>query len=253
MERIDCFKLFGVKVNVVNMKDTVNYIISNLDELKGKYICVSNVHTTMMSYENNHYRNIQNSSVLSLPDGKPLAILGKLKGFKKIERVVGPELMDEIFKKSEYDGITHYFYGSTEETLAKLRKKLNERYPKLNVVGMYSPPFRPITPEEDKLIVDNINNCNPNVIWVGLGAPKQEIWMHEHLGKITALMIGVGAGFNYHADEIKRAPKLFQSLSLEWLYRLFQDPKRLWKRYFYYNTKFLIIGIKSLIIKLLKN
>ncbi len=232
-------EILGVKINVTDMVDTVETIEKNLKEIKGDYICVSNVHTTVMSFEDIDYKKIQNDAFMRLPDGRPLSILSKIKGYKNAKRVTGPDLMDELFKISEKKGYTHYFYGSTNDTLDKLNMKLKEKYPKVRIAGMYSPPFRQLTFEEDHGIVQMINESNADFLWVGLGAPKQEKWMHEHKNKINSLMLGVGAGFDYHAEKIKRAPTWMQSLSLEWLYRLFQDPKRLWKRYFETNTKFL--------------
>lgn len=154
-------------------------------------------------------------------------------------RVTGPCLMGEIFNISTENGYRHYFYGSTEETLKKLSSKLEEKYPGLQIAGMCSPPFRPLTDEEDEKVVKMINDTNPDFVWIGLGAPKQEKWMAMHQGKIQGLMVGVGAGFDYYADNIKRAPKWMQSNNLEWLYRLIQDPKRLFSRYLITNTKFL--------------
>ena len=231
--------ILGVNINVTNMEDTVKIITENLDDIKGDYICVSNVHTTVMSYEDECYRDIQNSGFMALPDGKPLSVVSKKRGFSKAERITGPDLMEEIFKISEERGYKHYFYGSTKETLNRLDKKLKEKYPKMKIVGMYSPPFRKLTEEENKEIEENLNKINPDFIWVGLGAPKQEIWMSEHKNKVNGLMIGVGAGFDYHAENISRAPKWMQRMSLEWLYRLCQDPKRLFKRYFKTNLKFI--------------
>lgn len=231
--------ILGVNINVTNMKETVSYIEENLEELKGKYICVSNVHTTVMSYENKMYRDIQNSGAMALPDGGPLSAVSRRYGFKEAERVTGPDLMEEIFKVSEEKGYAHYFYGSTEETLKQLKIKLSERYPKLKIVEMYSPPFRQLCDDEDKKIVKRINKSNADFLWVGLGAPKQEIWMYEHKNKVNSLMIGVGAGFDYHGGKIKRAPIWMQQSNLEWLYRLLQDPRRLFFRYLQTNLKFI--------------
>ena len=237
--------ILGVNINVTNMEDTVKVITENLDDIKGDYICVSNVHTTVMSYEDECYRDIQNSGFMALPDGKPLSVISKKRGFSKAERVTGPDLMQEVFKISEEKGYSHYFYGSTQDTLDKLKKKLNEKYTNMKIVGMYSPPFRKLTNKEDREIIGNINKLNPDFIWVGLGAPKQEIWMSKNSNNVNGLMIGVGAGFDYHAGRIKRAPKWMQNISLEWLYRLTQDPKRLFKRYFYTNSKFIIYYLKN--------
>ena len=221
------------------MKETVAYIDAHIDELRGKYICVSNVHTTVMSYENEKYRKIQNGAAMALPDGAPLSIYSRKKGYKEAKRVTGPDLMLEIFKTSHKTGYRHFFYGSTQETLDRMKTVIEKDYPGMIVAGMYSPPFRQLTEKEDKQIVKMINATKPDFVWVGLGAPKQEIWMYNHKNQINGVMIGVGAGFDYLAGYIKRAPKWMQRLSLEWCYRLMQDPKRLGKRYFTTNVKFL--------------
>ena len=237
--------ILGVNINVTNMEDTVKIITENLANIKGNYICVSNVHTTVMAYEDENYNEVQNGGFMAIPDGKPLSIVSKNRGFKEAERVTGPDLMKEIFKISEERGYRHYFYGSTQNTLKDLKEKLIEEYPQIIISGMYSPPFRKVTESESQQIIKNINESNPDFIWVGLGAPKQELWMKEHKNKCNGLMIGVGAGFDYHADNIKRAPIWMQNLSLEWLYRLLQDPKRLWKRYLKTNLKFIYLLIKN--------
>lgn len=228
--------IMGVNIAAINMEWLKRYLKDNLQDLKGDYICVSNVHTTVTSYEDENYRNIQNNALMAIPDGGPLSSIGRKRGFSSMDRTAGPSLMEEIFKDKGY---THYFYGSTDETLESLEKKLKEKYPNIKIVGMYSPPFRKLTEEEDEKVIEKINDCHPDFVWIGLGAPKQEIWMAEHQGKVNGLMIGVGAGFDYFAGNIKRAPLWMQKSNLEWLYRLIQDPKRLFKRYFVTNTKFI--------------
>lgn len=235
--------ILGVGIAVTNMKNTLNYIDNNLEEFKGKYICISNVHTTVMAYENKQYMDIQNRAILSLADGGPLSVVSKIKGFKHADRVTGPDLMEEIFKLSEKKGYTHYFYGSTEENLKKMKLRLNKKYPKLRILGMYSPPFKEKVELESEDKLKELNKINADFIWVGLGAPKQEKWMSYHENKVNSLMIGVGAGFDYMAGTIKRAPRWMQKYSLEWVYRLIQDPRRLFKRYIVTNTKFIYLII----------
>ena len=239
MEDLQHCGILKTNINVINMPDTLAYINAHIDELRGKYICVSNVHTTVMSYENEHYRTIQNSAAMALPDGAPLSGYSRIKGFKEAKRVTGPDLMVEIFKISHQRGYRHFFYGSTQKTLDAMKAVIDKDYPDMIVAGMYAPPFRKLTEEEDNEIVAMINDAKPDFIWVGLGAPKQEEWMHAHTGKLNAVTIGVGAGFDYLAGYIKRAPWIMQVLYMEWLYRLVQDPRRLWKRYVTTNVKFL--------------
>lgn len=237
---MDICNILGVNINVTNMKETVSYIEENLRQLRGNYICISNVHTTVLSYEDKIYRNVQNTGAMALPDGRPLSIISRKRGFERAERVTGPDLMEEIFMISEEKGYTHYFYGSTCEILNQMKVNLAKKYPKLKIKGIYSPPFRELNDYEDKEIIRNINEANADFLWVGIGAPKQELWMYNHKNKVNSLMIGVGAGFDYHGGRIKRAPMWMQKFSLEWLYRLLQDPKRLFFRYLSTNIKFII-------------
>lgn len=236
--------ILGVNIAAINMDWMLDYLHRNVKSqqgnlLSGDYICVANVHTTVTAYEDLQYRMIQNSGLMAIPDGGPLSKIGKKKGFLSMERTAGPSLMGEIFKASASTGYKHFFYGSTPETLKKLRVQLENEYPGIQIVGMYSPPFRTISIEEDMEIIQSINNVCPDFVWVGLGAPKQEKWMASHQGKINGLMLGVGAGFDYYAGKLKRAPLWMQDNNLEWLYRLLQEPRRLFKRYFITNTKYL--------------
>lgn len=230
--------ILGTKINITDMEKTVSYIEQHLEELKGHYVCVSNVHTTVTAYRDEEYRHVQNNAAMNIPDGKPLSIVQRRSGFKEAGRVPGPDLMPEIFRLSEKKGYRHYFYGSRQETLDALKVKLAQEYPKMNVVGMYSPPFRPMTEEEDEEAIRNINECQPDFIWIGLGAPKQEKWMAAHDGKVCGVMLGVGAGFDFHAGTIKRAPLWMQEFCMEWLFRIGQDPKRLFPRYLDTNFSF---------------
>ena len=237
--------ILGTKINVTDMEKTVRYMEAHLEELKGHYICVSNVHTTVTAYRDPAYRAVQNGAAMNIPDGKPLSIVQYLRGEKEAGRVPGPDLMPELFRLSEEKGYRHYFYGSTQETLDALKDKLSEKYPKMKIAGMYSPPFRPMTEEEDREAVERINAARPDFIWVGLGAPKQEKWMADHDGRVCGVMLGVGAGFDFHAGTGKRAPKWMQEICMEWLYRIGQDPKRLLVRYLDTNFSFVFDLIRE--------
>ena len=236
---IPTVNILGVNIAAIDMNWLLQFTQENIEKLSGDYICVSNVHTTVMSYEDVEYNAVQNGGILAIPDGGPLSSIGKKRGAANISRTTGPSYMGEVLKQSAGHGWKHYFYGSTQETLDKLRGALEREYPSLSVVGMYSPPFRPMTAEEDEQIIAEINAAAPDFLWVGLGAPKQEKWMAAHQGKVKGLMVGVGAAFDYYAGNIQRAPEWMQNANLEWLYRLMQDPKRLFKRYFVTNTKFI--------------
>ena len=205
MSTIKTCRILGVNIAVTNMAQTVQYIENNLEELRGKYICVSNVHTTVMAHDNPAYRNVQNSAAIALPDGKPLSVVSRKRGYTEAERVTGPDLMGELFARE--NGLKHFFYGDKEETLQILQQKLKEKYPDIQIAGMISPPFRSLSQEEEKAYIQQINDSGADIIWIGLGAPKQENWMYEHQGMFQGVMIGVGAGFSYHAGLIKRAPE----------------------------------------------
>lgn len=237
--QIPICNIMGVNVAAINMNWLVKFLNQNIKDLSGDYICVSNVHTTVTAFEDPVYCSIQNNGVMAIPDGGPLSSVGRRRGFADMRRTTGPGLMGEIFNISAEKQYCHFFYGSTKETLKKLKKALMKSYPGIQIVGMYSPPFRPISKAEDDFIIEYINKMKPDFIWVGLGAPKQERWMAEHQGKVKGLMLGVGAGFDYFAGNIKRAPEWMQKNNLEWLFRLIQDPKRLFIRYWHTNTKFL--------------
>ncbi|MTK10740.1 MAG: WecB/TagA/CpsF family glycosyltransferase [Clostridiaceae bacterium] len=237
--KIPVCNILGADIAAINMDWAVKYFKMYIKDLSGDYVCVSNVHTTITSYEDAEYCAMQNGGIMAIPDGGPLSTVGRKYGHKKMDRVTGPSLMGELFKISAENSYRHYFYGSTEETLVKLYQKLQEKYPGIQIVGMYSPPFRPITEEENENIIKVINDANPDFVWVGLGAPKQEKWMAAHQGRVKGLMFGVGAGFDYYAENIKRAPVWMQRINMEWFYRLIQDPKRLFRRYMKTNTKFL--------------
>ncbi len=239
LQQVPLCNILGVNIAAVNMQWLLEFIDKNFKSLSGKYICVSNVHTTVMAYENKDYLNVQNSAALAIPDGGPLSSVGQKRGFTDMQRTTGPDFMTEIFKVSVEKGYKHYFYGATTEIVEKMIANLKKKYEGINICGYYCPPFTELTPDENSKIAQTINNSEPDFIWVGLGAPKQEFWMYEHKDKFNALMVGVGAGFAYFAGNIKRAPKWMQKSNLEWLYRLIQEPKRLLKRYLITNTKFI--------------
>lgn len=237
--RIPTCNIMGVNVAAINMDWLLQFTNQQIKNLSGDYMCVSNVHTIVTSYENSEYLAFQNGGIMAIPDGGPLSSVGRKRGHHGMERTTGPSYMEEILKISAAKGYRHYFYGSTSKTLERLYQGLEKNYPGVQIAGMYSPPFRPVTEDEDRRIIENINRTNPDFVWIGLGAPKQEKWMAEHYGKVNGFMVGVGAGFDYFAGNINRAPEWMQKHNLEWVYRLMQDPKRLFKRYLSTNIKFI--------------
>ena len=239
-DSIPACPILGVQIAAIDMPWLMAFTKENLKKLSGDYICVSNVHTTVTAWKDPAYREVQNGGILAIPDGGPLSSTGRRRGFPNMRRVTGPDYMLEAIAQGIDQGWRHYFYGSTPETLKKMEQVLRERFPGIQIAGTVSPPFRAMTPEEDGEIVARIQDAAPDFVWVGLGAPKQEIWMRAHQGRVHGLMVGVGAAFDYTAGNICRAPAWMQKHNLEWLYRLMQDPKRLFKRYFYTNSVYLI-------------
>ena len=190
--------------------------------------------------ENPKIAEMYNKSTMAAIDGMPIVKIGRRKGFE-CERCAAPDIMGEVFAESVRQGKTHYFYGGKDdEVLRKLRENLERDYPGIQIVGMYSPPFRPLTEEEDAQVCAEINELKPDFLWVGIGAPKQEMWMWEHQETIhDTVMFGVGAGFNFFAGTLDKAPEWMEKASLEWLFRLCKEPKRLWRRYILGGFKFL--------------
>lgn len=241
--QIPICNIMGVEVADIDMRWLLDFTEKNVRDLSGDYMCAANVHTTVTAWEDTHYLRVQNGGIMTIPDGAPLSILGKWRGCTQIDRTTGPSYMEEVFKVSVQRGYRHYFYGSSEETLQKMCKKLESEYPGLEIAGMYSPPFREVSEEEMNADITRINEANADFVWVGLGAPKQELWMAQHQGKIRGFMVGVGAGFDFFAGNIKRAPRWMQRCSLEWLFRMLQDPGRLFARYWHTNTRFIYYAI----------
>ena len=231
-------EIIGVPISAVNMESCVERIFRDLDSTKGKYICVSNVHTTVMAHEDPQYLKVQAESFLSIPDGKPLSIVGR-KTCPEMDRVTGPDLMRRLFEISKEKKLNHFFYGNTAENLEKLMEVLHKDYPWLQVCGYEPSVFRDMSEQEETELAERINATKPDFVWVALGAPRQELFCHRMVGRINGLMVGVGGAFNILAGIVPEAPMWMQNMSLEWLYRLMQEPKRLFKRYAVTNTKFL--------------
>jgi N-acetylglucosaminyldiphosphoundecaprenol N-acetyl-beta-D-mannosaminyltransferase len=224
--------ILGVKVNAVNMEQTLETVDGWIERGESNYICVTSVHGVMESQRNEKLRQIHNRAGLVVPDGMPLVWLSKHNGHKHVTRVYGPDLMLKLCEHSIVKGYRHFIYGGHPDIPEKLKAKLCELYPGFQVAGMYSPPFRRLSSEEDREIVDKINQAEPDIVWVGLGTPKQERWMAEHIDKLNAsTLIGVGAAFDYISGRVKQAPIWMRNCGLEWFFRLMVEPKRLWKRY----------------------
>lgn len=243
------FDVLGVNISEINRKRALTLIAARCKENAGGYACFCNVHTTVMARRDLRYRNVLNNAFLCVPDGKPIYWVGLLKGKSGTQQVAGPDFFEDCFSASEKYGLKHYLYGGRPDVLERLIHILEKRYPKAIIVGWESPPFRPLTVNEEQQMHQRIRQVQPDLIWVGLGAPKQELWMARHVDSLQpAILLGVGAAFDFYADTISRAPKWMRHVGLEWLHRLVQEPRRLLKRYLVTNTLFLwymfVDGIK---------
>ena len=225
--------IIGVSVYLVQIPDVICCISEWIDSKnKGEYIVVANAYDIIAGRKNIATKKANNSSSLTVPDGFSLVLLARLKGHKVKRRVYGPELMLETLRLSEENGYSNFFYGSTDETLGLLIKNLKARFPDLKVAGYYAPPFRELSQEEDGAEVRMINDSGADIVWVGLGCPKQQLWMHEHKDKLKVpVMVGVGAAFDFFAGTKSQAPRWIRDNGFEWLFRLVTEPKRLWRRY----------------------
>lgn len=237
--KIPLCNILGVNIAAINMEWLIEFTNLHIESLKKNYMCVVNVYSTVKANEDKYFLDILNQSVLSIPDGKPLSIIGRKRGYTNIARIAGPSYMEEIFKISNKYNYKHFFYGSTDKTMTLMILKLKELYPSINIVGFHTPPFKDNVEKLDQSMVDIINRSGADFIWVGLGAPKQEEWMFLNKDSIDGFMVGVGAGFDYIAGNIQRAPTWMQEVSLEWFYRLLQEPRRLLLRYLTTNSKFI--------------
>jgi N-acetylglucosaminyldiphosphoundecaprenol N-acetyl-beta-D-mannosaminyltransferase len=234
------FDVLGVGINVINLENTIRIMEEWIKNNEQHYVCPTTVCVVMEAQKDATLKKILNSSGLTTSDGMPLVWVGKFSGHSTIGRVYGPDIMLRFSALAVQKGYTNFYYGGASGVPEKLSEKLTENFPGLKVVGAYSPPFRPLTPEEDWEIVDMINRANPDVLWVGLGSPKQDRWMAEHMGRVkAAVMVGVGAAFDFLSGRKKQAPVWIQKSGFEWLFRLLNEPKRLLPRSLY-NPQFVL-------------
>ena len=243
-------QILGTDINLLVLDEAVQQIEEFIHGKEFHYVCFCNVHTIMTCKDDKTFRRITNDAALALPDGMPLVWTARLYGYHQPRRVYGPDLMLALCKKGVSKGYSHFLYGGSINVPETLAEKLNARFPGIKIVGCYSPPFRSLSQHEDEKIVRMINESGADILWVGLGAPKQERWMASHCGRIKApVMLGVGAAFDFHSGTVKQSPKWMQDRGIEWLFRLCVDPKRLWKRYLINNYRFVYHLVKEAIAK----
>jgi N-acetylglucosaminyldiphosphoundecaprenol N-acetyl-beta-D-mannosaminyltransferase len=238
--------LLSIDLSLGSYSDFIDEIIrlANDDECS-EYICVPAVHQLVEVYKDKEFAKVVNNAIMTTPDGMPLTWgLKWLHGIKQ-DRVAGMDLLPDVLRAASQHQIPVFFYGSTQEVLNKTKAHVAQYYPGIPHTSVYSPPFRPLTPEEEKEVIHTINASGAKIIFVALGCPKQERWMATMKGKINSLMIGIGAALPVLVGEQKRAPRWMQKSGLEWLFRLFQEPKRLFKRYLITNAIYIYILIKA--------
>lgn len=252
--------VLGVGISELNL-ETVQIALEQacFDSSHAGYVTVTGVHGVVESQQNPDLKTVHNRSFLTTPDGMPMVWIGRGYGFAQMNRVYGPEMMEQFFSQTEGKGIRHYFFGGEEGVAESLREKLLERYPQSEIVGTFCPPFRPLSSEEELRLCSELQEKRPHCMWVGLSTPKQELFMSRFLEKFSSLsqgwghgftLLGVGAAFDFLSGRVKQAPYWIQRSGFEWLYRLLREPQRLWKRYLINNAKFLfsiagqLLGLK---------
>jgi len=231
--RFATVEILNSKVGVLTPKDVLECMRDWIEVRDGKChrITVTGFHGLWEAYRDMDVRNILNTADIWIADGIAPVLVAKLKGVPNMLRIPGAELMEGFFRMADHKSYRSFFYGDTEETLARLRKSLGQKYPGHRVCGTFSPPFRPLSVDEDNAIVRQINDAEPDVIWVGLGMPKQDRWIFEHCERLNApVAVGVGAAFRFLAGVVRRVPKKVGDLGLEWLWRFAMEPKKLWRR-----------------------
>ncbi len=243
-QRID---ILGVKVSAVNLSAASSIIETWIKERRRAYVCVAPVSTLVDCRRDPAYKVIVNAADMVTPDGMPVVWLARIKGHAFVDRTYGPDLMHELCVRPH---LRHYFFGGTEDVLEKLQQNLKKECPHINIAGMYSPPFRHRAEVENGDLIAAINTAKPDILWVGLGSPKQDFWMKLNRGQLNVpVMIGVGAAFDFLAGAKAQAPRWLQRSGFEWLFRLCCEPRRLWKRYLIGNSLFIYYLIRDIFCK----
>lgn len=231
--------VLGVGISAINLDLAVAAVAEALGRKAKGYICVTGVHGVTEAQIDPSFRAILNRSFLTTPDGMPMVWMGRWQGFREMARVYGPDLMLQVCKYSQSLGQTHFLYGGAPGVAEELKRRLEQRFPRLKIVGTYSPPFRPLTAAEEQDLTRLVGTLKPDFFWVGLSTPKQEKFMAHYWQKLEAtLFFGVGAAFDFHAGRMRQAPRWMKRSGLEWLFRLVCEPRRLWKRYLKNNPLF---------------
>lgn len=240
-------EVLRVPIDVIGAREALQAIEDAARSRRSGYVCACNVHVVIVAGDRPGLLEAIRGAMLALPDGAPVAWALRRLGHRAQRRIPGPDLMYALCGRAAEAGLSVFFFGSTDEALEALSAKLRERFPRLQIAGTYSPPFRALTLDEDSDAVKRLNGSKASLVFVGLGCPKQELWMAEHQGRVDAVMIGVGAAFDFHAGTVSRAPAWMQAAGLEWLHRLAAEPRRLGKRYLVTNTVYALRIVVQLV------
>jgi N-acetylglucosaminyldiphosphoundecaprenol N-acetyl-beta-D-mannosaminyltransferase len=236
-------RVLGTPISIVTVDRVLAIFETWLKDRSDRFVVFRDVHGVMRARRDPKLEVAHARADLVAPDGMPLVWFAKLAGVESISRVSGPDTLAAVCEYGLSRGWRHFFYGSSPKVSEQLIEVLKAKYPTIVICGSYSPPFSALTPEENRAIYARIAGTNPDFVWVGLGTPKQEIWMNEARGQLGgAILLGVGAAFDVHAGEIPRAPKWMQANGLEWLFRLVQEPARLWRRYLILAPQFIALA-----------
>jgi N-acetylglucosaminyldiphosphoundecaprenol N-acetyl-beta-D-mannosaminyltransferase len=232
--------VLGVPLALTDYEETLDWMDAAIAARSKAYLCVAAVHTVMLCQEDPEMRDAVLNSDFTVPDGQPLVWAMNALGHDLPSRVYGPDLMEKACERATHTGVRMYLYGGRNQgALVQLALNLRRRFPGLQIVGGYSPPFRELTEEEEAGVAKEINRSRADIVWVGIGAPKQEKWMARMRDRLDApVLVGVGAAFDFHAGLVPQAPAWMQRIGLEWLFRLAAEPRRLWRRYTRYNPLF---------------
>jgi N-acetylglucosaminyldiphosphoundecaprenol N-acetyl-beta-D-mannosaminyltransferase len=232
--------VLGVGISAIDMNDALRLSDALIQAEEKGYVCVTGVHGVIEAQSDPEFRGILNRSLMTTPDGMPMVWIGRMRGFSNMRRVYGPDFMMNLCRLSVARGYRHFLYGGGPGVAVELAEALSRRCPGLQIAGTYTPPFRPLNEAEEAELISLVAEAKPDVFWVGLSTPKQERFMNQNLDKLNVrLMVGVGAAFDIHTGAIKDAPHLVKNLGLQWLHRLVQEPRRLWRRYLINNPKFI--------------
>lgn len=239
-------KVINMTTHILSKDELVSKCLKLAKERKGGYVCVSNVHMCMEVFDKKEFAEIVNNADFVIPDGRPIAWGQRLLGNTDAKQIRGEDITQAFCEKSNESSLRLGFYGgSSDELLEQVKAKLKRSFPNINIVYAFSPPFRPLTEDERLSVVKDINDAEVDVLFVGIGCPKQEMWMAQNKNDLGCVMLGVGAVFDFISGQKKHAPKWVQKIGMEWFFRLCSEPKRLWKRYYVHNPRFVYFFLQQ--------